>query len=177
MCFEMDNTAAVHCIVRQGTSRSTALLEVSESIFDLANDAGLFLSAASIPGTENQWADALSRFKGSSVEWILNRELFQRLCSQWGTPQIDLFASHESAQLDTFLTRTHRTQAERPDALLTDWKRWQYVYLSPPPCTAILLKVVSKLRTFQGRVALVAPFWPSQPWFSELLVGVLFLSL
>lgn len=97
-----------------------ALLVVSEKIFVLAGTVGLSPSASYIRGVENKWADALSRFKGSSVEWTLKMKRFQSLCCQWGTPQIDLFASKESAQLSTFLTRTHRTLVGGPDALLKD---------------------------------------------------------
>ena len=68
ICFEMDNTVAVHCIVHQGSSRSEQLLSLSEQIFDLAQGLHLHLSAKYLPGTDNVWADALSRFKGSSVE-------------------------------------------------------------------------------------------------------------
>lgn len=111
VCFAMVNTAAVHCLTRQGTSRLEALLRISEKIFTLADTAGWSLSATYIRGVQNKRADALSRFRGSSMEWTLKRNRFQGLCQQWGTSQVDLFASKESTQLNTFLTRAHRTLA------------------------------------------------------------------
>ncbi|KAG0721144.1 hypothetical protein GWK47_006512 [Chionoecetes opilio] len=76
-----------------------------------------------LPGAENVWADALSRFRGSSVEWQLRPERFAALCRRWGTPEVDLFASRRSAQLQAFLTRGDRTAAGGPDALTEDWNR------------------------------------------------------
>ncbi|KAG0719101.1 hypothetical protein GWK47_051190 [Chionoecetes opilio] len=100
LCFEMDNMVAVHCLARQGTSKSALLLSLSEQIFGLAARFHLHLSARFLPGVENVWADALSRFRGSSVEWQLRPERFAALCRGWGTfPGVDLFPSRRSAQL------------------------------------------------------------------------------
>ncbi|MPC60255.1 hypothetical protein E2C01_054294 [Portunus trituberculatus] len=43
--FEMDNTSAVHCILCQGSSKSEALLSISEKLFLEAHDRSLHLSA------------------------------------------------------------------------------------------------------------------------------------
>lgn len=72
ICFDMGNTAAVHCIARQGTSRPDSLLFLSEQIFDLAESRQIEVLAQYLPGEDNEWVDALSRFRGSSVEWTLN---------------------------------------------------------------------------------------------------------
>ncbi|KAG0729434.1 hypothetical protein GWK47_003488 [Chionoecetes opilio] len=49
LCFEMDNMVAVHCLARQGTSRSALLLSLSEQIFGLAARFHLHLSARFLP--------------------------------------------------------------------------------------------------------------------------------
>lgn len=168
VCFEMANNVAVHCISLQGTSRSERLLSLSEKIFHLAAKLKLYISASFFPGAENVLAGALSRFRGSSVEWQLWPERFAALCKQWGSPEVYLFASKHSAQLHFFLTKEDKTSARGPDAFKEDWNRWYHVYLFSPPCTNVLLKVCNKLRLFKCRVTLVAPFWPAQPWLFEL---------
>ena len=105
VCFDMDNATVVHCLARPGTSLSESLLSLSEQISTLAASRRISLSGQHLPGVDNEWADALSRFKGSSVEWTLKRGLFAKLCRKWGTPHVDLFASNILARLPTCLAR------------------------------------------------------------------------
>ena len=119
----MDNVTAVQCIQRQGTARSSPLLTLSEEIFALAAKNRVSLSARYVRGRDNSWADALSRFRGTSVEWHLCPEVFQSLTLRYGTPQVDLFASYDTAQLPLFLTYDRRTPAGGPDAFTEDWNR------------------------------------------------------
>ena len=58
-------------------------------------------------------------------------------------------------------------QAFSSDALSIDWNQWDSLYLFPP--INLLMKVLHKLRTFKGRVALVAPLWPKSYWFPLLM--------
>ena len=166
--FLIDNQVAVACINKQG-SRSRILLEIAESLFRLAEARQISLTAQYLPGTENQWADALSRLSTSSVEWTLTQQTFRPLCQNWGTPQIDLFASPENHRLPLFLARNLRTAAGGPDALSEDWNRWTFVYLFPPPSTSLMAQVTHHLRSFRGRVMLIAPLWEAQLWCQELL--------
>lgn len=168
IAFEMDSVAAVYCINRQGTSRSEDLLSLSEKIFREAHSRSLLLSAVHVPGVQNSWADALSRFRGTSVEWQLCPKVFRSLLDRWGSPEVDLFASPSTALLPHYLARDIRTPTGGPDAFSEDWNRWRYIYLFPPPSTTVLLRVCRHLRTFRGKVLLLAPWWPAQPWFGEL---------
>ena len=166
--FDMDNVPAVQCLQRQGTARSDSLLSLSEDILGQAAKRSLHLSAKYVPGRENDWADALSRFRGTSVEWHLRPEVFESLTLRFGLPEVDLFASPATAQLPQYLTFSQETPTGGPDAFTEDWNRWTHVYIFPPPATSVLLQVMTRLRTFRGKVLLVAPYWPAQPWFVEL---------
>ncbi|KAG0722172.1 hypothetical protein GWK47_045013 [Chionoecetes opilio] len=70
---------------------------------DLRPAARFHLSClpGSPPGGGNVCAHALSRFRGSSVEWELRPEAL-RLSSAVGTPEVDPFASRPPAQLRPF---------------------------------------------------------------------------
>ena len=167
--FHLDNVAAVHCIHKQGSSRSLPLLRASENLMSLAASRHLTLSALHLPGRHNVWADALSRSEDSSVEWSLHPDTFSDLVDLFGQPDIDLFASVENHHLPLYLTRSLPTAAGGPDALLTTWTSWSYVYLFPPPAAVVMSAVCRRLRDFRGRVLLVAPLWKAQPWCQQLL--------
>ena len=167
--FQMDNTAAVQCIKKMGSSRSLHLLRVSETLFSLAVFRHLTLSAAHLPGRHNVWADALSRMEDSSVEWALHIDTFHDLMDLYGQPEVDLFAAADNHLLPQYLTRTRATEAGGPDALLTSWAAWSYVYLFPPPTAVVMAAVIRRLHSFQGKVLLVAPLWKAQPWCKQLL--------
>ncbi|KAG7165352.1 hypothetical protein Hamer_G007167 [Homarus americanus] len=166
ICFEMDSAAGVFCLNRQGTSRSAQLLSLSEQIFKEAHHRSIHLSARHVLGIENGWADALSRFKDKSVEWTLRQSVFQSLMEWWGLLEVDLFASPTSAQLPVYLSWLMPTPHGGPGAFTEDWNRWTSIYLFPPPCCKVLLPVCHKFCSFKGKVLLLAPYWPAQPWFS-----------
>ena len=169
LLFRVDNMVAVQCIAKMGSTRSLPLLRAAEGLFSLASSRRLTLSAAYLPGRHNVWADALSRMEASSVEWALTPDTFADLCDLYGRPEVDIFAAEDNHLLPLFLTRTRVTAAGGPDALLTSWATWSFLYLFPPTAAAVMAAVVRRLRSFQGRVLLVAPFWRAQPWCQQLL--------
>ena len=170
ICFAMDSQVAVYCINAGGSSRSWALLDASERLHREAESRGITLSAVYVPGQDNVWADALSRHSTSSVEWGLTREAFQDLTDLYGTPQVDLFASVDNHLLPRYIARMTRSRVGGPDAFQVDWSRWSYIYLFPPPTASVLGRVVARLRSYRGRVMLVAPLWKAQPWCQTLLL-------
>ena len=108
-------------------------------------------------------ADALSRDKPISSEWTLDQESFHFLCSQAGTPQIDLFATRENRRTKKFISPIVDSLSEGVDAFTCDWNKWNIIYLFPP--TKMILRVLSQLESFQGTALLVTPAWTGQPWY------------
>ncbi|MPC38799.1 hypothetical protein E2C01_032315 [Portunus trituberculatus] len=99
--FIMDNSTAVRCISRQSTSRLEYILALTKTVFALATIRNLMLSEKHVPGKKNDWADALSRFRSTSVERHLRPQVFQSLSDRFGLPELDLFTSETTAQLST----------------------------------------------------------------------------
>lgn len=89
-----DNSTAVTYVNKKGGVHSPACLKVSQQIWNHAENLNLKLYAAHIPGKHNHLADMYSRKFKDNTEWELNQELFNKICKIWGTPDIDLFASH-----------------------------------------------------------------------------------
>ena len=110
-------------------------------------------------------ADAASRFS-ALPDWHLPPEIFRLVVSRWGLPEVDLFASTESAQVRRFFA-----WGAAPDALAYDAlaQRWNFAraYAFPPP--PILPSVIRKLAASSGVFLLVTPFWPAQKWFPLVL--------
>ena len=152
-----DNTTTVQCITKQGTTRSRALLKVSELLLEEAYKRNLTIKASYLAGVDNTWADALSRGATTSINWSLTPRCFTTIRTWAGTPQVDLFASQDNHLLPAYLSLTEHTKAGPPDAFKTDWNKWSFIYLFPPPHTQVMLQVVNKLEAFRGQAVLVAP--------------------
>jgi hypothetical protein len=87
------------------------------------------------------------------------------MVSLWGTPQIDLFASRQSAQFQRFMSWRAADQPEAVDALSMVWD-FSLAFLFPP--IPLLSRVVRKLEVSRGVFLLVTPHWEAQTWFASL---------
>ena len=126
------------------------------------------LRARHIPGHLNVIADKLSRHgQVIQTEWSLSPRVFKLLCAQWGTPQIDHFATRFNTKLNRFVSPVPDQAAWAVDALTLHWETLD-VYAFPP--FSLLGKVLSKVRD-QGcrRMILIAPGWPNMSWFWDLV--------
>ncbi|XP_073446125.1 uncharacterized protein [Dendrobates tinctorius] len=160
-----DNTTVVAYLNRQGGTRSVALMSSAREILSLAERHFLSLSALHIRGRDNSEADFLSRHTLRQGEWCLSQQIFTRIVSLWGLPEIDLFATRENRQLRRFASLKIADNPEILDALQVPW-RFKLAYAFPP--IILLPQVIRKIRTEEARIILIAPFWPRRPWFSCL---------
>ena len=70
----MDNTTAVACVSKMGTSHSVQCNAVTKQIWQFCIKRNIWLSAAYIPGKTNTEADEESRRENRDTEWMLNRD-------------------------------------------------------------------------------------------------------
>ena len=70
----MDNTTAVTCVSKMGTSHSVQCNAVTKEIWQLGIKRNIWLSAAYIPGKTNIEADEESRRENQDTEWLLNQD-------------------------------------------------------------------------------------------------------
>ncbi|KAI5727554.1 hypothetical protein M8J77_003708 [Diaphorina citri] len=99
--IQSDNQTVVSYIHKEGGTKSFKLLREVEALFDLAVRHNITLMARYIPGKFNTWADSLSRQK-ELPDWHLLPEVTQHIFAQWGVPEIDLFATANSAVVPRF---------------------------------------------------------------------------
>ncbi len=160
----LDNTTAIACINKFGSSKPK-LLNVCLELFAWAQIRNNFLSAAYVPGVENVLADKESRTHNVDTEWQLKPKWFQYLCEQFGTPDIDLFASRINTQLKNYVSWRPDPTAQWVDAFSMSWKGL-FVYLFPP--FSLMTKVLQQLDRDHAKAVVVYPNWSTMVWFARL---------
>ena len=127
----------------------------------------IILKARHIPGCLNVMADLLSRSNQvQSTEWSLHPQLFKQICQKWFTPHVDLFATHLNHKLPLYVSPIPDPKAWDIDALNINWTNLT-AYAYPP--TALLHKVIQKIRQCHCLIIVIAPGWPGMPWFWDLV--------
>ena len=106
-----------------------------------------------------------SRRAFTATPWRLHPQSVQLIWDQFGDAQIDLFASHNSTHCALYFSLTEGTLGT--DALAHSWPRGRK-YAFPP--VSLLAQTLRKVREDEEQVTLVAPYWPTRTWFSELIL-------
>ena len=163
-----DNTTVIAYINNQGGTRSYSLMQETLQLYQLAQSKDWFLKARFLPGVRNVLADSLSRKDQIlPAEWALHPAVVKAIFRTWETPLLDLFATYQNNQLlPVYVSPIPDQSAYAVDALSFSWENLQ-AYAYPP--TSILTKVIEKVRAVNCRLILIAPAWPSQPWYTDLL--------
>ena len=163
-----DNTSVVAYINKQGGTHSHLLLRLVVDLFLWLQTQDITLRARHIPGCLNVIADRLSRLNHPIMtELSPHPEVMNLIFRLWGTPKLYMFATVHNTHLPQFMSPGQEPLVLAIDTLSQDWQG-RSMYMFPP--FPLLNKVIQKLRTTQtGEVILIAPWWPSQPWFPHLL--------
>lgn len=165
--LQMDNTTAVSYINKMG-GRKQELHEIAQEIWEFCISNEIQLTAQYIPGKMNEWADRLSRvFPNSTSDWMLNPEIWRMVNEIWGPHEIDLFASMNNRQLPKYIAWKPDPEAFLVDAFKHPWKSLGNCYGNPP--FNQFGRILAKIRKERIRMTIIAPIWPNQPWFPDLL--------
>ena len=162
--WETDSTTALAYIAKEGGTHSLPLLEVAQEILLLAKKQQVSIIPVYVPSEENLHADFASRFKNLPDLHLLP-SVFRKICSRWGNPEIDLFASPQSAQVAQFMAWDNAESAVVFDALSLPWS-FDLAYVFPP--IPLIPRVIQKLLQAIGDYILITPFWTAQAWFPKL---------
>ena len=126
-----------------------------------------------VPGQEAAFDSGASTWplesgggSGVSSEWKLNPAVFRALMAQLGPCTVDLFASRLTAQLEMYMSWKPDPGAVATDALSQQWTCLRG-YAFPP--FSLIGRCLTKVRQEKvSRLVLIAPMWPTQPWFPVL---------
>ena len=64
----------------------------------------IWISSCHIAGKDNVEADFLSRKINDNIEWTLDQNCFEFICSKLGKPTIDMFASRINKKLPRYIS-------------------------------------------------------------------------
>ncbi len=162
-----DNTTVVSYLNKQGGTRSKTLCLNTIRLMDWADDHHIIIRSTFVPGRLNVRADALSRRNQIlKQEWSLAQQVFKQICCLWETPQVDLFATNLNHKLPLYFSPIPDPQALGRDAMIQSWVGLN-AYAYPP--TSLIRATLTKIREDKTDVILIAPAWPNQSWYPELL--------
>ena len=162
----VDSTVALSYILHQG-GVIKKLNSLAAEMWTWCKSRDIWLRGSHIQGVKNHWADERSRVFQENTEWSLNWDKFNAICEQFGTPEIDLFASRLNKKLDTYCSWEPDPDSIHVDAFTLDWGKFENCYAFPP--FNLVGQVISKMARDNVRVLLlVCPKWPGQYWFPLL---------
>lgn len=99
----LDNTVAVAYLSNMG-GKSHLLHELTRKIWLWCIVRNIWLTVNHVPGAKNVIADELSRQLSMDTEWSLDYHVFHEICSKFGKPNVDLFASRLNNKLPKYVS-------------------------------------------------------------------------
>ena len=165
--LEMDNSTSVAYINRRGGTQSPSLSLLAVEIWSLLLSMGSWLTARHLPGVLNVEADAASRELNTRTVWSLKESAFEEIAARYYMPEIDLFVSRLNHKVPLYVSRYPDPGAVAVDAFRLDWSQWRS---SIHPPVVLLRLVLQKVKDDRATALLVAPHWPGQSWYPQLLL-------
>ncbi len=156
--------AVVSHINRQGGSWSRTLDRLARHLLLWSQYKFLSLRTVHVPGILNLVADFLSSQKLRPGVWMLNHQTVSQIWDLFGKAEVDLFASQESSQCPLWFSLSSPTTLGID--VFAHW--WPNVMLYAFPPIKLIPAVLCRVKVSSARLLLIAPFWPSQTWFSEI---------
>ena len=160
--LRVDNQVAISYVNKLGGCHCPTLLSIAKAIWHWAEVRRVWLFASYI-GTKDNWeADAESRKELQSNDWCLSQDYFHEICSSFGVPEIDLFATNVSRKCVKFCSFKPCPGASYVDAFTISWSNMRF-YCFPP--FVLITRVLRKIKSEKARGIIVVPLWPSQNWY------------
>ena len=162
-----DNSTVVAYINKQGGTNLEEMCALLWKIMTWCHHYQITLKARDIPGCLNVMADLLSRSNEvPSTEWSLHLQEFKQICHKWFTPHVDLFATRLNHKVELYVSPVPDQNAWDIDALNINWSGLT-AYADRP--TALLHKVIQKIRQCNCLIIVIAPGWTAKSWFRDLV--------
>ena len=163
--IQLDNSTAVTYINNMGGTHSRVCDALARELISWGKERNIWISATHIAGVSNKAADDLSRKFNDDIEWMLEKNLFIEICTKFGCPEVDLFASRINYQLPKYFSFYPDSEAMGIDAFRHEWKMFPYLF---PPFN-LIPRCLRKLREDSTEKAImIVPLWKVAPWWPKL---------
>ena len=137
-----DNWATVGAINNMGSSKSSALNDQIQRLWEWAQNRENWITTSHIPGVLNVEADEESRKSESRTEWKLHENVFQHIVDSLDfAPSFDLFASRTNTR---FAAYRPDPEAAVIDAFTIPWGSLDFYAFPPFNCVDRVLQEVIK---------------------------------
>jgi len=156
-----ENTTALAYDKRYGGCRATKAHSIAKNIWQWCEDRRITITASYINTKDNVIADSLPRRAKDKSDMKLNESGFLDRCREFGQPNIDMFATYLTTQVDRFCSWLTDPKSETVDAFTIVWEDNFYAF---PPFN-LISRVLRKIVINKVRGIVVVPFWPTQPWY------------
>lgn len=161
-----DNTTALSYINKMGSVQHPELNDLARLIWQWCESKNIVIFASYIKSEDNWQADRASRILPPETEWSLNIDAFKVIERNFGTPEIDLFASANNHKCKKYVSWYRDSGAYGIDAFTLDWSTF-YFYAFPP--FALISRVLQKILNEKADGIIVVPLWKSQAWYPLFL--------
>lgn len=151
-------------IVQVG-SMNFNLHKLAFDIFSFCFKFGIDLDIQWVPRSLNDEADYLSKIVDYD-DWEIVPETFNRLNDLWGPYTLDCFATSYNKKVHKFFSKFWNPGTSGVDAFFQDW-RGENCLVVPP--VVLLSKVLIFMFRCNVSGTLVAPYWPSAPFWPLLV--------
>ena len=164
-----DNSMVVAYVNKQGGVVSRSLCSLASQRLRWSESLNVHLDARYLPGQFNVLVDLLSRQdQVIGTEWSLHPRVAWDLLRRWGSLSIDLFTTSLNAKLPLYCSLVPDPQTVFEDAFCHPWASLDLYAFPPFPLVG---RVVTRVREIPNlSMTLVAPLWPEEEWFADLLL-------
>ena len=162
-----DSTTAIAYIIELGISRSEFFHRITKQIWELAEKKHINITAALIPGHKNINADRESRDLSYNLELMLcPKSLHKALKILIFNSEVDMFASNENYQFQTYFSYKADPKAKALDTFTVSWHSLKF-FAFPP--FLVISKTLKKIKAEKAEGILVVSYWSNQASFPKLL--------
>ncbi|KMQ86218.1 reverse transcriptase and recombinase [Lasius niger] len=130
--------------------------EKAKVIWNWCENRRIWIHAEYIASEENIEADQESRYRNIDTEWQLAPDVFEEIISQFGKPEIDLYASRANTKCDRFCSWGKDPDAVAIDAFRIDWNDIHFYAFSP---FSMILRTLTKIIHDRAQGIVVVPLW------------------
>ncbi|KAF6215126.1 hypothetical protein GE061_009875 [Apolygus lucorum] len=141
------------------------MLRDVERLFKVTQGYDIVVKAHFIPSVCNSVVDNLSRQK-APPDWHVLPKITQMIFQRWGVPEIDLFATSNSAVIPSYVSHD---STDRSAVFINAFSRvWKYnlAWIFPPP--ALIPQVLQHLNLAEGTFIVIAPRWEKVFWRPDI---------
>ncbi|KAA6375674.1 MAG: putative Transposon Tf2-6 polyprotein [Streblomastix strix] len=164
LAIRSDNSKAVFDIKKWRAS--TSLIKKIKQVRQTKEKLRIQIQITHLPGVKNEIADALSRLSRAG-DYKQKEKIFQQICLPMNlNPTIDLFSQHFNNLPPRFMSTIKGHGKIAIDALNQTCMK-ELPWIHPP--IPLIPAVLKKIREEQIEAMIIAPQWPGQIWYLELV--------